>query len=118
MSAPHMATARRRCLVTGKQVHPGEGFGFCHGGAVFYSFEGMEKHEACLRLLAGGPPPERCQECNQDSALSRNEQGHPALYVHLKDGLYQALCRRCSDRYEAQARELYKDTPYGAARNL
>lgn len=113
-----MATARRRCLVTGKQVHPHEGHGFGQHGAVFYSEEGWEKHVACLHMLAGGPPPDRCQECNLDSALSLNEKGQSALYVHMKDGAYQALCRRCSDSYEAQARELYKDTPYGAARNL
>jgi hypothetical protein len=113
-----MATERRRCLITDKQVHPRDGFGFGQHGAVFYSFEGYAKHREALALLNNGECPEACHECGADPQQSLNDQGQPALYLHLKDGIYQALCRKCSDLYEVKAKERYKETPYGAARKL
>lgn len=107
-----VATERRRCLVTGKWVHPKDGIGFGNGQTIFYSFEGLKRHYEALHLLSTGEPPKACQDCGKPSSECAS------LFVHRKDGIYQALCRSCSDRYEQKAKELYRDTPYGAKRKL
>lgn len=116
--APHMATERRHCQITGKQVHPAEGFAFGTDGCVFYSLDGYAQHLEGLHLLNTGTPPDGCHECGRPASESLTPEGKNALYLHMKDGLYQVLCRACSDRYEVLVKDRYRDTPYGAQRKL
>lgn len=69
------------------------------------------RHERCLRMLAGAIPP-GCMDCGFGA------DGNIRLWVHLKDGVYQMLCRSCSDAYVKKRADLYGDTESGHARKL
>lgn len=107
-----VGTERRRCIVTGKQVASGDGFSFGEHNAYFVSWEGMRRHLEAQAALQKGDWPKQCQDCN--TPFSREA----VLFLHHKDGLYQCLCRSCSDRYEALLRDRLRDTPYGARNQL
>ena len=40
------------------------------------------------------------------------------MVLELKDGIYQVLCLDCDRIYQAQRADLYRNTPYGAARGI
>lgn len=40
------------------------------------------------------------------------------MFLHWKDGVYQVLCRACSDRYERKRLDLYGDTVHGHLKKL
>jgi len=78
-----------------------------------------EWHLQALKALAG-EPPSGCQECGR--SFKELEElapgGNVRMYVHPKDGLYQILCPRCSDRYVRKRRDLVKGTPFGKELNV
>jgi hypothetical protein len=77
-----------------------------------------EHHLEALRVMANGAPPKACQACNtafEDLAAVR---GNSRMYMHSKDGVYQVLCKWCSDAYERKRADLYRSTPYGAAKKI
>lgn len=78
-----------------------------------------EWHQRALQVLAGTPPP-GCQQCGVTFAQLRERSGDGdiRMYVHVKDGIYQVLCRTCSDAYVPKRVDLYGDTAYGAAKRL
>jgi len=71
-------------------------------------------HEHALKLLSGAIPP-GCQVCGLTFAdlEARSADGNTRMYVHMKDGLYQVLCRMCSDAYTVKRRDLYGATEFG-----
>jgi hypothetical protein len=42
-----------------------------------------------------------------------DRDGNVGMYLHQKDGVYQILCRSCSDHYVRQRVDLYGDTEFG-----
>lgn len=73
-----------------------------------------EWHGKALAMLAGHPPP-GCQECGVtfDHLKRITPGGNVRMYLHPKDGIYQILCRTCSDRYTPKRLDLYGDTQFG-----
>jgi hypothetical protein len=74
----------------------------------------LEWHAAALKLLCGHPPP-GCQTCGVTFAQLRDRapDGDTRMYVHAKDGIYQILCKPCSDAYIPKRVDLYGDTEFG-----
>ena len=115
MTAPPVITVR--CDYCSKQKAPSE---FLHiAGGVAMCRDCYEWHQRALSALAGTPPP-GCQACNR--TFQELEEAAPGgnvrMYVHPKDGLYQILCPRCSDRYVRKRRDLYGGTPFGREMKL
>jgi hypothetical protein len=91
---------------------------FIHDIITGYCWHCYEWHQQALRVLAGEDPP-GCQECGTPYELLRaGAAGDLRMYIHPKDGIYQVLCKRCSDRYERKRLDLYGDTPYGYLQKL
>jgi hypothetical protein len=80
-----------------------------------------EWHNQALEALAGNPPS-GCQVCGvtytQLQERSPNGDSEVGMYVHPKDGIYQVLCRACSDAYELQRVDLYRPTQFGYEKKL
>lgn len=70
-------------------------------------------------MLAGDPPP-GCQDCGVtfDALMERAPDGNVGMCLHQKDGVYQILCRTCSDQYVRKRVDLYGDTLFGEKRKL
>lgn len=105
------------CRVCGKFRDPRE---FIHDATVGYCWHCYEWHLVALKMLCQGIPPSGCQECgvSYESLAAAAGGGDVKFYLHPKDGVYQVLCRHCSDRYERANNRLYADTPYGWSRKL
>lgn len=88
-------------------------------GNVKTCFDCYAWHCKALDLLCGKGSPS-CQECNKTSDQLEKESadGNVRVTVHRKDGVYQMLCNKCSDAYEQKRRDLYGNTPYGAAKGI
>ena len=106
---------KAECRVCGKFRDPRE---FVHDEVVGFCWTCYENHLIAMRLLCQGTVPPGCQECGAPSASLEAPNGDVKMYLHPKDGIYQVLCRRCSDHYEHKQSRLYVHTPYGAARKL
>jgi len=76
-------------------------------------------HQKALAMLSGHPPP-GCQQCGVTFAELRLRAGgvDVRMYLHAKDGIYQILCRTCSDNYVPKRRDLYGPTLFGHRMNL
>lgn len=104
---------RVRCHYCSRFRSPGEIIRIGTGGAVM-CWHCWESHLDALRILSG-KPPKACGGCGvsfdvlQDAAPG----GDIKMYVHPKDGIYQLLCRTCSDRYVRQRADLYGSTEFG-----
>lgn len=99
--------------------NPREILRFGQGGCVRMCFKCFEKHQEALNVLASGQPPKACQECNTPFVeLPVDARGNSRMYMHQKDGVYQVLCKWCSDAYERKRADLYRSTPYGAAKGI
>lgn len=90
------------------------------GGALMCWFC-YDNHLIALKMLCGQPPP-GCQgdNCGLTFAQLQAEAGSDdcKMYIHPKDGIYQVLCRACSDRYVLQRVDLYRPTRYGHRKKL
>ena len=90
------------------------------GGAIM-CWRCWEWHQKALKMLAGNPPP-GCQneKCGVTFAQlqERAGGGDVRMYLHVKDGIYQVLCRTCSDAYVPKRVDLYGHTAFGHARKL
>lgn len=78
-----------------------------------------DRHEQAVDALCGKREPE-CQGCQKsltDLASAAGADSVP-MFVHHKDGIYQLLCRTCSDTYEQKRRDLYANTPYGQMKGI
>lgn len=78
-----------------------------------------EGHQHALRLFQGQPPP-GCQMCGVTfKALSDATPGTQVrMFVHWKDGIYQILCKTCSDKYIPKRVDLYGATEFGKSLKL
>jgi hypothetical protein len=88
-------------------------------GGVVICLRCWEWHGKAMRMLAGEPPP-GCQVCGITFARLREmyPDGNIPMYLHPKDGIYQVLCRCCSDEYERERLDLYGDTLHGELKKL
>lgn len=88
-------------------------------GGPIMCWQCWEWHQEALRMLAG-QPPRGCQQCGVSFAAlqERAAGGDIRMYVHAKDGIYQILCRTCSDGYVAKRADLYRRTEFGRAMKL
>jgi hypothetical protein len=79
----------------------------------------LEWHRQALRMLAGEPPT-GCQVCGItfQALLEQSGDGDTKMYLHPKDGIYQILCKWCSDKYVRKRVDLYGDTAYGRSLKL
>lgn len=70
--------------------------------------------------MLAGDPPWGCQECGVTFAdlESATADGNVSMYMHTKDGIYQVLCRQCSDAYERKRLDLFGGTVYGHLKKL
>jgi len=79
-----------------------------------------ERHCETVRFLGTGEMPKGCMVCgvSMEALRVQSPDGNARLWVHWKDGIYQMLCRGCSDAYEKRRLDLYGDTAYGHLRKL
>jgi hypothetical protein len=110
-----------RCHYCSKHRLPGDihTIGGTQGGAKICR-HCLEWHHRALRMFCTGKPPEGCQECGItfDQLTELAGGGDIPMYIHVKDGIYQILCRACSDKYERKRLDLYGDTAYGLKKKL
>ncbi len=79
----------------------------------------IEWHGEAIRMLAGKSQPRGCQECGITFAeLKARAAEDVRMYLHQKDGIYQILCKPCSDDYIPKRRDLYGPTLFGKELNL
>jgi hypothetical protein len=107
-----------RCHYCSKFRHRLEVFNW--PGGVVICFHCFEWHRKALDLLAGKGIVTECQQC-QVSFLDQatgDPDGNVSMYVHQKDGIYQLLCKVCSDSYELKRADLYGETLYGEQKRL
>jgi hypothetical protein len=76
-----------------------------------------EWHQHALKMLAGKPPP-GCQDCGLKFADLPEIGGDTKMYLHVKDGIYQVLCKTCSDAYILKRVDLYGHTAFGRSQKL
>lgn len=106
---------RLKCRFCSKFRSPNE---FIHDATVGYCWVCYEWHQHALKMLAGVDPP-GCQQCGTFFEVLRSRAaGDLRMYLHPKDGIYQILCKACSDGYERKRLDLYGDTPHGWLRKL
>jgi hypothetical protein len=107
-----------RCHYCSKFRSPREVLYIGTGGACM-CWDCYDWHNRALDALAGTPPP-GCQECGvtYEQLRERAGGGDCGMYVHPRDGMYQVLCKKCSDAYVPQRVDLYRPTQYGHNRKL
>jgi hypothetical protein len=104
------------CRFCSKFRSPAE---FIHNATSGYCWHCYAWHQSALKMLATAEYPPGCQECGLDIAVLRErEPGDFRMYLHPKDGIYQVLCKTCSDKYERKRLDLYGNTPYGHVQKL
>ena len=115
MTAPVLVGVR--CHYCSKFKNPHEVMRFTGGPIMCWRC--YDWHQIALKILAGHPP-RGCQECGVTFAgLAECEAGGDIrMYLHAKDGIYQVLCRACSDSYVLKRVDLYGNTAFGRSRKL
>jgi hypothetical protein len=105
------------CRFCSRPRHPHE---FIHDTIVGMCWHCYEAHQDAMRVLLEGGVPTDCAECrlpfDELSRLARSADVR--MRLHWKDGLYQFLCRPCSDAYERKRLDQFGNTPYGEMRKL
>ncbi len=111
MTAP--AFLLTRCHYCSKFRSPKEILNIGTGGAVM-CWRCHQWHGEALKMLAGHPPP-GCQVCSVtfEQLEERARGGDCKMYLHQKDGIYQILCKPCSDAYILKRADLYRPTKFG-----
>lgn len=75
----------------------------------------LDWHNHAIEFLGGSTPPRGCQGCGitwetlRDSVLGVEVR----MWVVMKDGIYQILCKECVAPYVAQRADLYRGTQFG-----
>ena len=107
-----------RCHYCSRFRSPREMLTLGTGGAKM-CWRCFEWHRCALRMLAGYPPS-GCQQCGVtfQALRERNGGGDIRMYLMPKDGIYQVLCKRCSDRYLPKRVDLIGDTAFGRSLKL
>jgi hypothetical protein len=106
-----------RCHYCSKFRHPKEVLRL-PGGPIM-CWRCLEWHQKARDALSGHPPP-GCQQCGVTFAQlqERAGSGDVSMCIHVKDGIYQVLCRTCSDKYAPKRVDLYGATEFGRALRL
>jgi hypothetical protein len=94
---------------------------FVAGGPLTgYCLRCYERHGEALDLLTNGTMPRGCHGCNltMGDLMASSPGADVRVYLHLKDGIYQLLCKTCSDDYELKRADLYRQTPYGTLKKI
>lgn len=88
------------------------------GGAVMchQCYEGHLIGLAYMSKQLSVAIPKECNVCGHQP--NPDAEGNIRLWMHLKDGIYQFLCKLCSDAYERKRLDLYGDTRYGWIKKL
>ncbi len=110
---------RTRCHYCSKFRHQREVVRIGTGGAVM-CWACYEHHQEALLSLCHGKPPKACHGCGRsyEELEKTSADGNVSMWCHMKDGIYQMLCRPCSDAYERKRLDLYGDTEYGWKKKL
>jgi hypothetical protein len=119
---PVPAVLSTRCHYCSKFRNPHEIIPIGTGGALM-CFHCYEWHTKSLNALATGSAPPGCFECRVTWAELRarpasGDETSVKMYLVPKDGIYQLLCRTCSDAYERKRADLLGDTVYGHLNKL
>lgn len=77
-----------------------------------------EAHNRRIEALA--EPPSECPGCQRAIAdIQAAELGDKfSMFLHLRDGQYQLLCRRCDAEYIPKRKDLYGHGPFGRENKL
>lgn len=108
-AAPGVVTTHERCRRCSRFRSPREFV----AGPYGYCLHCYENHRKALAALASGCF-EACQECGKTwREVAAGQSGDDIrMEMHLKDGLYQLLCKGCSAAYAAKRLDLYGRTPW------
>jgi hypothetical protein len=121
VNAPNVVSVR--CHYCSVFRNPHEVFPIGIGGVVM-CLRCREWHDANIDALAKDGAPKGCFECRVTWAelRLRLEAGdNPAelkMFLVPKDGIYQLLCRTCSDAYERKRADLLRGTLYGQRKGV
>jgi hypothetical protein len=74
----------------------------------------LEWHNHAIAFLGGTPPP-GCQGCGTTWAVLRDSTAgvEVRMWVVMRDGIYQLLCKTCVAGYLPKRTDLYKGTQFG-----
>ena len=75
-------------------------------------------HVEAMEALATNRCPDHCGECRESCESIHARTGKATLYLHWKDGIYQFLCAKCSEKYAEKRKDLYGPTRFGHERKL
>ena len=114
----HGVLVGEKCPQCSQFRNPKEILRFGDHGCVRLCLKCYEHHLEVLNVLAKGEPPKACQECSTPYEQLMAVRGNSRMYMHSKDGVYQVLCKWCSDAYEQKRADLYRSTPYGAEKRI
>ena len=62
--------------------------------------------------------PTHCPGCNRSLADMMASSGGVRMFLHWKDGEYQALCEICDAVYVEKRKDLFRDTQFGWDRKV
>jgi len=117
-SAAPLAVIKRFCHYCSGQFWPHEFIHLPRGHRC--CLRCWEWHGKAMALLSQGTPPPGCQECSVtfNQLQERSLDGNTRMALVKKDGIYQVLCFRCSEKYIQKRRDLYGKTIFGHERGL
>jgi hypothetical protein len=120
-SVPHVLKVR--CQYCSHFYHPLEVLNIGQGGVVM-CWKCHEWHTANLLAAFQGGVPKGCFECKatwDELRLRLTIGDNPdevKMFLVPKDGIYQLLCRTCSDAYEQKRADLLRGTLYGQTKGV
>lgn len=121
MTAPAIINAK--CHYCSQWRLPGEIIQIGVGG-VKMCFHCHEWHVKQIDAVAIGGVPPGCFDCRktwEELRLSFDLGDNPSevkMFLVPKDGIYQLLCRTCSDAYEQKRADLLKGTQHGQTKGI
>jgi hypothetical protein len=115
--APIIVTVRCHYCSRGRSLHELHPIGT---GGVLICDRCIDWHERAMGMLTRNEMPDGCQECG--IPLSTLQAIHPGgnipMSLVVKDGIYQILCRPCTDEYVRKRRDLYGPTQFGREKGI
>lgn len=75
----------------------------------------LDWHNHAIEFLGGQTPPRGCQQCGLTWEVLRDSTAgvEVRMWVVMKDGIYQLLCKACIAPYLQKRADLYKGTQFG-----
>lgn len=117
-----VAVTTLRCHYCSKFRHPAEIIHIGTGGAKMCQ-HCYEWHLSSLNAVSKGGVPPGCFDCRAtwDELRLRLDAGDNTsvkMILVPKDGIYQLLCRTCSNAYEQKRADLLSGTLYGQSKGI